>query len=348
MNQIKFAAAGAFILNPLILQAQTLVVQVKSLETGKWGYSNTEGELIIPAEYDKCYPFSSNGLAVIYDGKERQYHFIDLKNTRLKTDPENFKTKDVFGFNLGGFVDHLFLVEVKGKWGYMNDEGKMAIPAIYDEGSNFNGGYANVKKGDAILLIDTKGNETAITNSVTNVKEFSEGLAPVETKGKWGFINTKGELAVPADFLSVGYFKNGLAWVKTADEKIGYIDQDGKWIIAPEFEAAKEFDPVSGLARIKKAGKWCYISESGEILNVNAESFGDFSEGLAYGKKGSLVGFFNKQGEWVIEPKFGAVRDFQNGYAAARYNGKWGAIDKTGKWVIEPIYDAVKDVTLVK
>ncbi len=348
MSRKKIFTAAAFLVNALLINAQTLVVQVKTLETGKWGYSNIDGELIIPAEYDKCYPFSSNGLAVIYDGKERQYHFIDVKNTRLKTDPESFKTKDVFGFNLGGFVDHLFLVEVKGKWGYMNDEGKMSIPAIYDEGSNFNGGYANVKKGKTIVLIDTKGNETTIAQPAADVKEFSEGLAAIETKGKFGFINTNGELVVPANFLSVGYFKNGLAWAKTMDEKLGYIDQDGNWVIKPEYEAGKEFDPVSGLARVKKSGVWCYIDKSGEILKVDADSFGDFSEGFADAKKGGLVGFVNKKGEWVIKPQFEAVRDFHNGYAAARLAGKWGVIDKTGKWVIEAKYDSIKDVSLIK
>ena len=349
MNRKKIFAVSAFVVNALLTQAQTLVVQVKTFETGKWGYSTIDGELIIPAEYDKCYPFSSNGLAVIYDGKERQYHFIDVKNTRLRTDPESFKTKDVFGFNLGGFVDHLFLVEVKGKWGYMNDEGKMAIPAIYDEGSNFNGGYANVKKGGTIVLIDTDGKETAVSTPVVDVKEFSEGLAPIETKGKkFGFVNTKGEVVIPANFLAVGYFKNGLAWAKTMDEKLGYIDQEGNWVIKPEFEAGKEFDPVSGLARVKKDGKWSYISKSGELLNVDADSFGDFSEGLADAKKGGLVGFVNKEGEWVIKPQFEAVRDFHNGYAAARLAGKWGIIDKKGKWVIEAKYDAIKDVTLIK
>lgn len=348
MNRIKLLMVCAIVANSIMLQAQTLVFQAKTFETQKWGYANLEGEIIIPAEYEKCYPFSSNGLAVIYDGKERQYHFIDLKNTRLKTDPESFKTKDVFGFNLGGFSDHLFLVEVKGKWGYMNDEGKLAIPAIYDEGSNFNGGHANVKKGKTIVLIDTKGNETTIAAPAVDVKEFSEGLAAIETKGKFGFINTKGELVIPADFHSVGYFKNGLAWAKSSDEKLGYIDKDGKWVIKPEFEAGKEFDPVSGLARVKKEGKWCYISESGEILNIDAESYGDFSEGLADGKKGASVGFFDKEGKWVIEPQFQAVRDFHNGYAAARLHGKWGIIDKTGKWTVEPKFDAVKDVTLIK
>lgn len=349
MNHKKILLASAFLVNALLIQAQTLVVQVKTFETGKWGYSNVDGELVIPAEYEKCYPFSSNGLAVIYDEKERQYHFIDLKNQRLTTDPASFKIKDGLGFNVSGFNDHLFLVQVNGKWGYMDDEGKLIIKALYDNGSDFNGGYATVAKGKQFFVVDTKGNETALESGVMDVKEFTEGLAPVRMNSKkFGFIDTKGKVVIPAEFETVGYFNNGVAWVKTMDGKLGYVDKTGKWIINPEFEAGKDFDAASGLARVKKNGQWSYVNKSGEILKIDSESFGDFSEGLADGKKGGLVGFFDEKGEWVIKPQFEAVRDFHNGYAAARLNGKWGLIDKAGEWKLKPQFDAIKDVTLVE
>lgn len=350
MNPKKIFTVSAFVFNALLIQAQTYIVQVKTFETEKWGYASLDGDLIIPAQYEKCYPFSSNGLAVIYDGKERQYHFINLKNTRLETDPAKFKIKDGLGFHVSGFHDNLFLVEINEKWGYMNDEGKMLIPAVYDNGNDFNDGFATVKKGGQWLIIDTKGKETVLKGNILDVKEFSEGLAPVRmTDKKFGFLDTKGELVIPAQFESVGYFSDGLAWAKTLDKKLGYISESGQWVIKPEFEAGKEFDPVSELARVKKAEKWCYVDKTGDILEVNdTEDWGDFSEGLADGKKGGLRGFYNKEGHWVIEPQFQAVREFHNGYAAAKKNEKWGLIDKTGKWVLEPEYDSIKDVTLVK
>jgi hypothetical protein len=351
MNRIKLITLGVFALTALASKAQTLVFQAKSVENQLWGYSNMDGELIIPGQYDKCYPFSSNGLAVIYDEKERQYHFIDVKNQRLTTNPAKFKIKDGMGFNVSGFNDHLFLVQVNNKWGYMNDEGNLAIQANYDNGSDFNGGFATVGKGKQFLVVDTKGNETPLESGITEVKEFSDGLAPVRMSNKkYGFIDTKGKLAVPAEYETVGYFAAGLAWVKTAEGKLGYIDKSGQWVIKPEFEAGKEFDPVSGLARVKKGESWCYVDKSGKILYVkDTESWGDFSEGLADGKKGGMRGFYDKTGKWVIEPKFLAVRDFHNGYAAAKsVENKWGIIDKTGKWAVEAKFDSVKDVTLIK
>lgn len=336
--------------NACLIQAQAHLVQVKPMGSKSWGYANPSGELIIPAQYEKCYPFSSNGLAVIYDGKERQYRFISVKNKVLETDPAKFKIKDGLDFNVSSFHDKLFLVQVNDKWGYMNDAGKMAIPAIYENGSDFNGGFASVRKDGKFWVIDTKGKETPVEGNVADVKEFTEGLAPVKMADKkFGFIDTKGTVVVPAQFETVGYFTNGLAWAKTMDKKLGYIDKTGQWVVKPEFEAGKDFEKVSGLARVKKDDQWCYVNKSGKILYVNdATAWGDFSEGLADGKKGGLVGFYDKEGKWVIEPQFQAVREFHNGYAAAKLNDKWGLIDKTGKWTIEPQYDSIKDVSLVK
>lgn len=350
MIRIKLFTLCVLLANTCFIHSQSLLVQVKPMNAKFWGYATPSGEMIIPAQYEKCYPFSSNGLAVIYDGKARQYHFISVKNERLQTDPAKFKIKDGLGFNVSTFQDKLFLVEVNGLWGYMNDAGKMAIPAAYDNGSDFNGGFATVRKTGKFFVIDTKGNETPVEGEVLDVKEFSEGLAPVKMADKkFGFIDTKGKVVVPAQFETVGYFSNGLAWAKTMDKQLGYIDKTGQWVVKPEFEAGKDFDKTSGLARVKKADQWGYVNKSGKILYMNdVTSWGDFSEGLADGKKGGLVGFFNNEGKWVIEPKFQAVREFHNGYAAAKLNDKWGLIDKTGKWAIEPQYDSIKDVSLVK
>ena len=80
----------------------------------------------------------------------------------------------------------------------------------------------------------------------------------------------------------------------------------------------------------------------------DTETWGDFSEGLADGKKGDKKGFYNNKGAWVIQPQFDGVRDFKNGFAAAKQGDKWGMINKEGKWVIQPTFDGIKDMELVK
>ena len=50
-------------------------------------------------------------------------------------------------------------------------------------------------------------------------------------------------------------------------------------------------------------------------------------------------GFFNKDGEMVINPQFDAVEQFSYGLACVGQNDKYGYIDKKGQYVINPQYD---------
>src|SRR5690606_2553632 len=135
------------------------------------------------------------------------------------------------------------------KWGYMNTAGKEAIPATYDKVREFNGGYASAEKGGSFVILDSKGNETPVTDSrVAGVKKFSEGLAIFDTKDKKsGCLDHTGKVVIAPNFLSIGYFSNGLAWAKRTDEKVGYINKKGEWVIEPQFDAAHNFDAKSGM-----------------------------------------------------------------------------------------------------
>ena len=305
--------------------------------------------MVIPAKYKKCYPFSSDGLAPIYEGKK--FYFINTEGKQLSTAISGFKMiEEGFGFaGLQGFSDGMVAVVKNKKWGYLNTEGKISIEMKYDNASSFENGYATVKKGSTFYIINTKGEETKIEDSgVYVVKRFSEGLAPFYKKDKnHGFINTDGTVAIPAQFSGVGYFEGGLAWAKNKDKKVGYINTKGEWVIKPKFLAAKNFDPVSGFARIKNDNGWAYVNKEGEILNVATETYGDFADGLALGKQGGKVGYFNASGDWVIKPGYEAGRKFKNGFAAVKQGGSWGFINKAGEWVIKPSLDGVKDMEMI-
>lgn len=330
--------------------SQTLVTQVKPAGEKKWGYANLKGELIIPAQFEKCYEFSDDGLAVIYDKENRQYYFINLKGEKLDTELKKFKLIDGLGIDLKGFDEGLVPVKDGEKWGYLSKSGKMAIAAKYDHVTSFNSGHAPVQVGEKFVIIDEKGTETAVESGVVDVRDFSEKLAPFRAADKkFGYINTQGKIVIPAQFESVGYFKGGLAWAKTMDKKVGYINTKGEWAVKPQFDAGHNLDPESGLARVKTSGVWSYVSKTGEVLNVKeTDLYGDFSNGLAQGRKDGKFGFFNTKGEWAIAPTFDGSRDFVNGYAAAKQGEKWGVIDTHGKWVIQPTFDGIKDMELVK
>ncbi|MBN1596834.1 MAG: WG repeat-containing protein [Bacteroidales bacterium] len=331
--------------------SQTYVAQFNPVGSKEWGYIKTDGEILIPAQYRRCHAFSEEGLAVIYDKQTKRFYFINLKGEKLDTEVKDFRMKEAFGFGLKGFEFGMVQVKYDDKWGYLNTEGKAVIPAKYDYVSEFEGEYAVTKIGDAFYIIDKKGTETSVKiPDLADVRNFSEGLAPFKTTaGNFGFIDTKGNKVIEAQYDGVGYFVGGLAWAKTTEGTIGYIKSDGQWAIKPQYKAAKNFDPASGIARVKDGDVWLYINKSGEKTPTSdSEIVEDFIDGLARGRKENKFGYYNTKGEWVIEPKFDGARDFINGFALAKSGDLWGIIDKSGSWVVEPEFAGLKDVAKVK
>ena len=99
----------------------------------------------------------------------------------------------------------LINVQKGDKWGFLNKEGKVVIPFIYDE-----------------------------------AHPFIEDLALVSVNGKYGYISKSGHLQIPAIYDIAEDFKEGLAAVKFEDNW-GYINKNGKWAIDAQFELAVQF-----------------------------------------------------------------------------------------------------------
>jgi hypothetical protein len=325
--------------------AQTYLTQARPADKKEWGYINQKGEWVIEAKYRKCFKFS-DGYAPIYEDKK--FFFINPKGEKLETEVGNFKLFNVFGIGMQGFSDGMVPILVGKKWGYLNTNGELTIGLKYEKAQKFNNGFAVVRKNGDFFVINKQGEEFAVAEAV-DVKPFSEGLAPYKTEDKmFGFVGTDGKVVIKPQFSSVGYFIDELAWAKTTDRKVGYIDKKGEWVIQPKFLAAKNFDRVSGLAKVKETESWVYTDKIGEITTVNSDVINNFKNGLAKGKKGEKFGYYNKDKKWVIEAKFDGGRDFENGFAAAKKGETWGFINTKGDWVIEPVFGGVKDMELIK
>ena len=66
---------------------------------------------------------------------------------------------------------------------------------------------------------------------------YPEGMAPVNVKGKWGFVDRSGRMLFePRPYSRVESFSGGLAYVVTADGKHGYIDKTGKYVWKPSLQ----------------------------------------------------------------------------------------------------------------
>ena len=72
-----------------------------------------------------------------------------------------------------------YMVEKDGKWGYVDNEGELAVALQYEVATS-----------------------------------FREGMAAVQRDGLWGFVNLQGEEVVPPIYSNAGIFQNGMAIVE--------------------------------------------------------------------------------------------------------------------------------------
>lgn len=63
-----------------------------------------------------------------------------------------------------------------------------------------------------------------------DVRSYSEGLAPVKlNNGKWGYVDSKQRLVIPAKYEEAKEFADGKAAVKLHG-RWGFINKRGEWL----------------------------------------------------------------------------------------------------------------------
>lgn len=209
------------------------------------------------------------------------------------------------------------------KYGYKDKNGRIIIPAKYDNAWWFSEGLAAVKINGKYGFID-KNDRLVIPANYDTTGWFSEGLAPVNINGKYGFIDRKGNMVIEPRFGNTYGFTKGFATVEI-DGKYGLIDKTGKTVLPVKYEWICF---TEGMGRVGLEGKYGFIDRSGNfVIPLQYEQAGFFSEGLAGVKIEDKCGYINKTGAMVIPAKYTTVSDFCDGKAAVTYKGKIGFVD---------------------
>ena len=94
--------------------------------------------------------------------------------------------------------------------------------------------------------------------------KFSEGLAAVALKGKWGYIDKSGKEVIPIKYDCPEPFREGWAMVKL-NGKYGYIDKTGKEVIPIKYDYVEDFE--NGKAAVKLDGKPGTIDKQGNFTS---------------------------------------------------------------------------------
>lgn len=204
-------------------------------------------------------------------------------------------------------------------FGYLEDSGKQAIEAKFDQAKPFSQGLAAAQNEDGKWGYLNKEGKFLIPPKFDDAGDFSEGLAPVSNGDLWGYIDSSGRVKVPFGFLKAGIFSQGLAPVKTS-AGFGYIDKTGKAVIQPQFKAARPFH--EGAAAVL-TDSWHFIDSNARPAFAGSfDAAGDFSNQLAPAmpSDGKAFGYIDHSGKFVIAPQFEQADAFKGALALVVIN----------------------------
>jgi hypothetical protein len=308
-----------------------------SSKDGKFQFINKEGKIIINPQFEDAGIFR-DGLALVRTaGDSPKYGFI--KEDGKYAINATYKYATSFHDGLAWVVKENSAPEAITK------DGKTAFTLKQaDEVQIFSEGLA------AFSLIDSSGSKwgfvdengtTVINPQFSSCGMFSEGLCPVRnSEGKWGYVDKKGTLKISYQFQSAYKFENEKAVVESGD-KFGVIDDNGKFIINPQFS---RMTSDGDLFMVYQDDKWGWCDKEGKfIINAQFENAFPFGESdLAAVKSGKEYGYVNREGKFEINPQFKMALPFIDGLAAiSNGNGEIGFIDFKGKFVINPQFNGI-------
>lgn len=200
--------------------------------------------------------------------------------------------------------------------------GRAIVPAeglqtLFRFNADGQGGWIAAAKADDGRwgYIDAEGH-WRVPPTLENARNYSEdGMARFQQDGRWGFVNLAGKVVVPPSFEDTRPFRDGLCAVKVGENAWRSIDREGRFTCAESFHDLSLFG-AGGLAR---AVLW---------------------------KKGQNQrghGFVDRDGRWVIEPRFKFAQPFgELPVTPASLDGdSYGLIDTRGQWVLEPRYPSI-------
>ena len=296
--------------------------------------------LVKPAfAYENVLPFAGN--RAVAETADNQYYIVNQTGKQLLRLPY-----ESVNSNLGS---DLISVGQGGKYGLINRQGKLIIPAAYGCIS-VNNGLVSVEQNEKWGLIDTTGK--IIMPCDYTYEQFTNLLT---AKNGWlDIVDNKGNLITP--YTSINYV--GDYCILAKNKLYGMVDKNGKTVIPFQYTVL-DYDSVSGLVSVILANgaQECVNVSSGKVVAPAGENGYELvSDGEGASSKTYILvkkwngsqtvsGLLDETGKQIIPCVYLYLSDLSigGGMAAVEdFSGKIGYYDlTTGKLVIPCKYDAI-------
>jgi len=183
-----------------------------------------------------------------------------------------------------------------------------------------------------------------------NVRDFNNGKAVVNYKGKWGLIDKNNKTLIPFIYKELNVSTKGIALAKSFNNKYHILSMSNDTL---QNLSHKEIYPFSqGLARFKSDYGWGFMDTKGDtIISPDYQSVMDFKNDMAVVNRHDKKGVIDKQGKIIIPVKYDQLSIY-NEYIRVGNGNKWGLINKNRKEILPLNYDFISnpkdDLVLLK
>ncbi len=295
----------------------------RAVENLKWGLLDENLDLAVDFTWDYIGTLSENRRIV---KKGDLYGFIDEKNAVVV--PPAYSQVYTFSEELCAVKN------AEGKWGYIDPQGDLRIPCMYDVANDFSCGLALVKTEDGYGYIDDE-NRFVIPAEYEEAYPFSENRACVRIGDAYGYIDTAGQVVIPGGFELAFDFSGGSAVIK--QESYGTVNASGTTQLMPGWDQLSP-ERKDGYFKGRKGELWSFVDASGAAVSDEYAYLGEFSDGLCPVKTNTGYGYIDESFRLVIPAEWDSAGAFSEGFAAVSKDGLFGYIDKTGTLVTELLY----------
>ncbi len=332
---------------------------------GKYGFIQSNGEIIIAANYDQVSPFKE-GLSIVLSGEF--YGAIDKRNHLVIDgkfdDMEDFnlgksivEKDNVFGLvdrvgnfifpleyeDMGWLTDSLLYAKKNGVFGIYNASNSVQSELFFEDIIPFDGDLARVMKNGKVGYINRQL-AFVLQAEFDDLIPYTDSSFVYTIADKMGLVHIKNNWKTNAVYDEIYPLHNGISMVRTKD-KLGYIDAKGNLILALQFEQFPNFSKVGAFTKdgalIKKKGKYMLINEKGKItLPLPYESIGEWGEWIPV-MKGFKWGFINQKAKEMTLFEYDFVEKVTNGLFIVEKNGVSGLLATNGSFVMALVFKSI-------
>lgn len=275
---------------------------------------------------------------VTYEDNSESNYFEDYESPRFKWGLIDTNGVEVLKARYDDIKDPFDLnhipASLKGKWSYINVNGKPLFPHQFKSVESWSDGAGWAQNFDDSYHIITD-NSISDTIKAEAVRPFSEGLSAVKVDGRWHYLNKKGEKAMTTTYNRAGQFSDNQAIIKMPQ---GYavIDNNGDYVLQPGYTKIKK--DLNGYVA-KNSDGYSYFGKNGKLKwKQTYEQASTFNGQYALVKSNGKYQIISKHGKVIATLPYDYVTSAGEGYWKYRQDQLWGILNANGQVIKEPAF----------